>query len=330
MSSLEPLGLPLVDERVSRLPVAHLRLEPASSPASDVRRVRDDEVERPLDARRAGRCARELDVETVRSAFSRASASASAEGRSRRPARRDAPASARARSRRCRCRRRRRAARRRPRAARGSARRRSRSRAAARARARRSSASAGESPSRRARTRAARACRAAARARARPRAPPRSAAGRAACRARFAEGRARARGSARHRRAGSRRPAPRGSPSRRFRTSASVNFERAPLLVGRERFGVLVEVALRAPARAVIVELHAVVGDAVLGEVVGPDLLGARARADLRAAGRGLLGRLPLALGLVDSRRSTRIAFSGSAAASARPASRRRSRSADA
>ena len=50
------------------------------------------------------------------------------------------------------------------------------------------------------------------------------------------------------------------------------------------------------------VQLDAVVGDAVLREVVRADLLGALAGADLRAARRGLLGRLALALGLVDPR----------------------------
>ena len=50
------------------------------------------------------------------------------------------------------------------------------------------------------------------------------------------------------------------------------------------------------------VQLDAVVGDAALREVVGPDLLGARAGADLCAAGGRLLGRLTLALGLVDAR----------------------------
>ena len=41
---------PVVDERRPRLPVAHLRLERVELARRDVRRVRDDEVERPVDA----------------------------------------------------------------------------------------------------------------------------------------------------------------------------------------------------------------------------------------------------------------------------------------
>src|SRR5207253_1585826 len=48
--------------------------------------------------------------------------------------------------------------------------------------------------------------------------------------------------------------------------------------------------------------LDAVVGDAILRIVVGADLLRARTRPHLGEPRRGLLGRLPLALGLVEAR----------------------------
>ena len=49
------------------------------------------------------------------------------------------------------------------------------------------------------------------------------------------------------------------------------------------------------------VQLHPVIRDAALGEVVRADLLGAPSRADLGTARRGLLCRLTLALGFVDA-----------------------------
>ena len=78
--------------------------------------------------------------------------------------------------------------------------------------------------------------------------------------------------------------------------------ERAPPVVGRERLGELVELALEDPVELVHGQLDAVVGDPVLGEVVGADLLRALARADLRAPRRVELGPLALELALVEPR----------------------------
>src|SRR5436190_16016367 len=72
----------------------------------------------------------------------------------------------------------------------------------------------------------------------------------------------------------------------------------APLFRG-QRLRKLIEFAFEDPVEVVHGQLYAVVGDAVLRKVVGADLLGALAGADLRAARRRLLGGLPLALELV-------------------------------
>ena len=111
---ISALRLAAVDERAPRLPVAHLRLERRELVREHVRRVRDDEVERARDARRAG---------PSRRARPRAESLGVLAGERER-VRRDVGRGharvgalvlrARARSRRCRCRRRRRAARRRP------------------------------------------------------------------------------------------------------------------------------------------------------------------------------------------------------------------------
>ena len=58
----ELAGLPGVDRRQARLPVAHLGLEAAELGVEDVRRVRDDELERAREAREE-RPADELDRE---------------------------------------------------------------------------------------------------------------------------------------------------------------------------------------------------------------------------------------------------------------------------
>src|SRR5690349_14844329 len=82
--------------------------------------------------------------------------------------------------------------------------------------------------------------------------------------------------------------------------AASPALERPPLLVGGERVGERLEVAGEHVGEAVV-HAGAVVGHAVLRIVVGADLLGARARADLREPRRRLLGLLPLALGLEEA-----------------------------
>ena len=74
------------------------------------------------------------------------------------------------------------------------------------------------------------------------------------------------------------------------------------LLVGGERLGERVELAPSTSGRGGGRDAHAVVGNPVLRKVVGADLLGARARADLRVPRRRLLGLLPLALRLVEPR----------------------------
>ena len=78
--------------------------------------------------------------------------------------------------------------------------------------------------------------------------------------------------------------------------------EGAAAVLGLERVGELLEVAVEDLVEAVDRVLDAVVGEPVLGEVVGADLLRALARPDLRAPGRRLLRLLALALGLVEAR----------------------------
>ena len=78
--------------------------------------------------------------------------------------------------------------------------------------------------------------------------------------------------------------------------------EAPALLVGLERGGELVELALEHAVEVVHGDLDAVVGDAALGEVVGADLLGAVAGADLRAAVGGELGLLLGERALVEPR----------------------------
>ena len=63
------------------------------------------------------------------------------------------------------------------------------------------------------------------------------------------------------------------------------SLEGAALVLGGQRLGELVEVALEDLVEPVLRQLDPVVGDAVLGEVVGADLLGALAGADLRRGG---------------------------------------------
>src|SRR5690242_2631961 len=74
------------------------------------------------------------------------------------------------------------------------------------------------------------------------------------------------------------------------------------LVVRAQRLDDLEEVAVHDRRQVVLGQADPVVGHAVLGEVVGPDLLGAVARADLGLAARSLAGELALALGLEDAR----------------------------
>ena len=78
--------------------------------------------------------------------------------------------------------------------------------------------------------------------------------------------------------------------------------ERLPPRLGRERLGELVQLALEHAVELVDGQLHAVVGDAALRIVVGADLLGALAAADLRPPLRGELGLPPLPLQLEEPR----------------------------
>src|SRR5258707_680323 len=79
-------------------------------------------------------------------------------------------------------------------------------------------------------------------------------------------------------------------------------FESLAAFLGGQRLGELVELAFEDPVEVVHGQLYAVVGDAVLRIVVGTNLLRALARPDLRAPRRRLLGRLLLALQLVEPR----------------------------
>ena len=246
----QPLGLALVDERASRLPLAHLRLERLDLVRLDVGRVGDDQVERPRRRRRAGRPREARPPGRCASAFSRASSSAAAEmsvAWTRAPGCSCAIASAiaplpvptsttRGAST--------------PRSARGSARRRSPSRVAARAPVRRScsvSRRKSQSPSTYASG---------------SRWPRRCTSSRAAvalglgqrpvvlrCRARSARGRAPGRAGAPRRDAGSRRRVSPGSRSRPRAPRRASPFERAPLLVGGQRVGEVVEIPCRTWSR---------------------------------------------------------------------------------
>src|SRR4051812_45921965 len=73
--------------------------------------------------------------------------------------------------------------------------------------------------------------------------------------------------------------------------------ESAPLFVGLEAGGEVVELAGQHPLDVALRELHAVVGHAVLREVVGADLLRPLAGAHLGTAVSGLLRLLGRALG---------------------------------
>src|SRR3954453_9162208 len=82
-----------------------------------------------------------------------------------------------------------------------------------------------------------------------------------------------------------------------FAPSGRGGLERAPLLVGLEAGGEVIEVAGEHPLDVSLGELHAVVGHAVLREVVGANLLRALPRAPLGAALGRLRGLLGGALG---------------------------------
>src|SRR4051812_39999240 len=92
------------------------------------------------------------------------------------------------------------------------------------------------------------------------------------------------------------------STASRTGTPATSAAELAALLVGGQRVGEGVQPALEHRVEVVLRELDAVVGDAALAEVVGADLLRAVARADLRAAVGGELGRLLGHRALVEAR----------------------------
>src|SRR5438552_11138125 len=169
-----------------------------------------------------------------------------------------------------------------PRATRVCARRRSPFPAGAQAHARPSSRSGAGSPTRRARTQAARAARgvrATAPASCRPR-------GRGRRTPRYASYRGRVPAEARRRPAESRRPRQRAAalPWREPRGRSIA--ECAAAVVGRQRLGELVELALENLVELVRRELDAVIGQPVLGEVVRADLRAALARSDLGPAGR--------------------------------------------
>src|ERR671922_294486 len=87
-------------------------------------------------------------------------------------------------------------------------------------------------------------------------------------------------------------------PERSCRSS----LEGAPPVLGGERLGEIVQLAVEGRVEPVLRELDPVVGDAILGEVVGADLLRPLARADLRPPRRLLLLALLRALELVEPR----------------------------
>ena len=152
---------------------------------------------------------------------------------------------------------------------------------------------------------------------------------------RAASGRARARRAARRPRCGVSTPACRaaaaGRLGERLARSAS-RLERLAAVLGGERLGELVQLALEdALLQLVRGQLDPVVGEPVLGEVVGADLLRPLAAADLRAPRRGELLLLPRRAPARRGARGGRASPSScSGAATSRPASRRRARSAGA
>ena len=117
-----------------------------------------------------------------------------------------------------------------------------------------------------------------------------------------------------------------GSPPRGRRS-----LERAPSLLCLQRLGEAAELAVDDLVETVLGQLDPVVRDAALGEVVRADLLGALAAADLRAP---LRGELRPAASRARARTGARAARASpspcSGAATSRPASRRRRRSAGA
>src|SRR5439155_15139110 len=99
-----------------------------------------------------------------------------------------------------------------------------------------------------------------------------------------------------------RRRAPSPRPARRAaRRRARRSLERAPSFLGLQRFGELVEVPVYDLVEPVRRQLDAMVGDAVLGKVVGADLLRTLTAADLRTALLRELRLLALALELVQA-----------------------------
>ena len=106
-------------------------------------------------------------------------------------------------------------------------------------------------------------------------------------------------------------------------------FERLSAIFGGERVGELLEIALEDLVEPMNGQLDPMVGEPVLREVVGADLLGSVTGADLCLPRRSKLGLLALALvprRAAPGARASPCSCSG--AATSRPASRRRSRSA--
>src|SRR5439155_8603105 len=118
----------------------------------------------------------------------------------------------------------------------------------------------------------------------------------------YGKRRARGQGAARHRRAECRRLPHRASARRAVGLPRPSLLERAPAFLRAERLGELVELPLQDPVELVDRELDPVVGDAVLGIVVGADLPCALAGADLGTPGRIELCALLLAFVLVEAR----------------------------
>ena len=92
--------------------------------------------------------------------------------------------------------------------------------------------------------------------------------------------------------------------------ASSCRAELTPAFVGGERVDDLVEIAGQHPIEGVQREPDAMIGDAVLLEVVRADLLGATAALHLLAAGGADLFVLLVLLGLQEPRRRMRIALS--------------------
>src|SRR4029077_5192254 len=91
------------------------------------------------------------------------------------------------------------------------------------------------------------------------------------------------------------------APPRAERRAPSTR-ERELALLGVQRIGELVELALKDVVELVHGQLDPVIRDAVLGEVVRADLFGAFPSADLRTARRVELLALPFELALVEAR----------------------------